>query len=61
MVIVTVCPTVRPIRLSVDVPSTISLPVRGGRPASKVGDSNGPRPAATAIAGTTKPPIPIVP
>ena len=36
MVTVIICPTVRLIRRIVDVPSTISRSVRGGRPASMV-------------------------
>ena len=60
MVIVTDCPTRRPILRSTDVPSTISWLERGGWPSSRTGASSGPRPAATPIAGTTLRPIPMI-
>ena len=60
-VTVTIWPTVRPIRRSTEVPSTISWPVRGGWPLSRVGDTSGPRPGATPMAGTIWPLIPTTP
>ena len=50
---VTCWPTRSPNWRSTEVPRTISLAVRGARPSSTVGDSSGPVPRATPIAGMT--------
>ena len=60
-VTVTGSPTRRPRRRRVEVPRTIWCPVRGGWPWSSVGESRGPRPGATPMAGTRVPPIPMIP
>ena len=55
-VTVTCSPTRRPIWRSVAVPSTISWSLRGWWPSSRVGDSSGPWPGVSPMAGTMRPP-----